>query len=259
MRVSLLVTFLLLFAAGSGRAGIVDELLTLDAAQLELQAPPLVKSFNAFLNQGLYHNGASHGVPGFDVGVKALFLVVPEDKREGLLDLAGVDKLVLPVLHGSVGLMNGFQVSGRFFMADLGEKLGPVTDLGAGLRFEFNEIFNVPLVMPRIGLQYFLNSFSLGDEISTLSHNYDLIVSKKLIFVEPYGGFGFSRTTMKFAYTFEVMGFPGQEISTSFTEQSSHLVLGLNVVPFPLLRLNAAYTLNADYHLFNLGLLVNFL
>ena len=234
---------------------IEDEIFQLPEGQLTDKATPVVNAFHGLINQGLYHNASSHGLPGFDIGVKALFLQIPTDQQTGVLASADVKALTLPVAQASIGLLKGFQVSGRFFTADLGAA-GKLTLLGGGARFELNEIVDIPLLAPRFALQYFHNSLRLGDVFSANSSSYDLMVSKKLFIIEPYAGFGYSSTSIAFDY---VNSLTQVAVSKTLDTSGSRLVVGFNWIPFPLLRINAEYTFLSDYPLLTGGLIISFL
>ena len=258
MKRQLLLVLLLAGTVATAQAGsIEDEIFQLAEDELVEQATPIVEAFHGLLNQGLYHNASSHGFPGFDFGVKAMFLQIPDDKQLGVLATAEVSTLALPVIQGSVGLMHGFQVTGRFFTADLGEA-GKMTVVGAGARFELNEIVDIPLVAPRVAVQYFYNHLTLGDVLSSGTSSFDLMVSKKLFIIEPYAGLGYSKTTMGFDYSYDA-GVVPVDVKKDIDTNSTRMVLGFNWIPIPLLRINAEYSFLSDYTLATAGLIISFL
>jgi hypothetical protein len=259
MKRYLLMVLLLVSSASIVFAGsIEDELQLLLGGELEEAATPVVDAFHSLMNQGLYHNAASHGLPGFDIGVRAMMLQIPDDKQEGLLDTLDVSTLALPVLQGSVGLMKGFQLTGRFFAADLGDA-GKITLFGGGARFEVNEIVDIPLVAPRVSVQYFYNHFALGDVASSGSSSFDVIVSKKLFVIEPYAGLGYSSTTMEFDYMIET-GVPIPiKVTREIEASSTRMAVGFNWIPLPLFKINAEYSLLSGYQQLSAGLIISFL
>jgi hypothetical protein len=259
MKKYLLITLLIISTAAVAFAGsIEDELKQLAEDQLVEEATPIVEAFHSLINQSLYHNAAAHGLPGFDIGVKAMYLQIPDDKQTGLLETADVAVLALPVLQGSIGLLHGFQVTGRFFTADLGDA-GKLTLYGGGARFELNEIVDIPLVAPKVAVQYFYNHFALGDVATSGSSSFDLIVSKKLFVIEPYAGVGFSTTTMAFDYSLEDLPVP-VDITADIETNSTRMAFGLNWIPLPLVRFNVEYSLLSGYTpQASAGLIISFL
>ncbi len=258
MKKYLLIMLLLVSSAAVVCAGTIeDELRQLAEAELAEQATPVVEAFHSLINQGLYHNAAAHGLPGFDIGFKALLVQIPDDKQTGLLETTELSTLLMPVVQGSIGLINGFQVTGRFFTLDIGD-VGKMTLFGGGARFELNEIVDIPLLAPRVSLQYFFNHFAMGDVATSSSSSYDLIVSKKLFVIEPYAGIGYSTTKMGFEYSIEDIQ-PVVDVSSEIETSSTRMALGFNWIPFPLLRMNAEYSLLSGYQQASMGLIISFL
>jgi len=110
--------------------------------------------------------------------------------------------------------------------------------------------------MPRVGLQANWNRLKLGDALETEATGFDLIVSKSFVILEPYAAFSLGEGNTKVRYTVVDVLLPDVRVSEEVDSDVSRLVFGLNVTPFPLLRINAEAALG-DYNTYTAGLVLN--
>lgn len=221
---------------------------------------PLADAATLLAGSGAFHGARSKGVAGFDAGIKLILVPVASgDPAVGtILDETDASALGLPVLVVNKGLIKGLQVGARYMSLEFNQDVGRLDLLGASLRFELNELFHVPLLMPRIGVQGDWNRLKVGESLTNTTTGVDLIVSKSFLFIEPYAGISLLKggTDLKYTYSSngdeEIAG----EVDTSLDSDATRLAAGVNLTPFPLLRINAEYAMG-DYSSYTVGLLLN--
>lgn len=130
------------------------------------------------------------GIAGFDVGLE---VSATDVKNSGVFNAAGAGSpstLYLPKVHVHKGL---------FGRLDLGAFVGALSDVGgtvagASLRWA---VLDDGLATPALGLRLSgTKTLDLGPlDVNTIAA--DLVVSKRLTIVTPYGGFGTVRTTAR--------------------------------------------------------------
>jgi len=249
---------LTLALCSGARAQSFDDLLAGQAeAQVKAYAQPLGDALSVVASAGAFHSARSKGVAGLDAGVKVVLAPLSgADIPAGtLLDETEASAVGLPMLTVNKGLIKGLQVGARYMSLELSKDVGKLDHLGASLRFEFNELFHVPLPMPRIGLQGDWNRLKVGETVTTTTTGVDLIVSKSFVILEPYAGYSLVKGTTDLDYTHEVGG-TSHAVSVALDSDVTRLTAGLNLTPFPLLRINAEYALT-DYPTYTVGLLLN--
>jgi hypothetical protein len=235
-----------------------DDLLAGQAeAQVKTYAQPLGDALSVVASAGAFHGARSKGIAGLDAGLKVVLspLGAADIPAGTLLDETEASAVGLPMLVVNKGLFKGFQVGARYMSLELSKDVGKLDHMGASLRFEVNELFHVPLIMPRIGLQGDWNQLKVGESITTTTTGVDLIVSKSFLILEPYAGLSLVKGTTDLDYTYDAAGTP-VNVGVSLDSDVTRLTAGLNLTPFPLLRLNAEYALT-DYPTYTLGVLVN--
>jgi len=249
-------------AVGPVRAASFDDLLggfgSTARDQVEDYAQPLGDALAGLTAAGAFHSGRSKGITGLDVGLKLMMAPLggADIPAGSLLDETDVSAVGLPVLTAAKGLVKGFQVGARFSSLELSKDVGKVGLVGASLRFELTEIFHVPLVTPRVAVQADWSRLTVGDAVTTTALGLDLIASKSFVMLEPYAGLSLVKGTTDLEYTSGAAGLEGQSVSLSLDSRPVRLAAGLNVTPFPLLRVNAEYAL-ADYPTITVGVLLN--
>jgi len=188
----LLLCALLAIGARSSDAVSFDDLLagfsSTVESEIEAYVQPLADANALLASSGAFHSGRSKGLAGLELGVKATALPFSSGDQSGILADTELKTAGVPMLVLSKGLFKGFQVGARGMLLELSKDLGRFTLFGASLRWEMNELFHIPLLMPRIGLQGNWNSFKLGETLATSGLSFDFVVSKSLVLIEPYAG-----------------------------------------------------------------------
>jgi hypothetical protein len=261
-----LAAFLALPAAAADFDELLEGFAGSTEAEVRTYVQPLADAAALLSSSATFHSGRSKGIAGLDAGLRFVTLPFSGGDRGGILaesvgslgsEATAASGLALPVLSLNKGLAKGFQVGGRFMALELSKDVGNLTLLGASLRYELNELFHVPLLMPRIGLQADWSRLSVGDHLETTATAVNLIVSKSFVMLEPYAGYtvGTASTDVAFTTRPEPPIQP-QTWDVDLDSDISRLVLGLNFTPFPMLRLNAEVGL-AETNSYGVGLLFN--
>ena len=213
---------------------------------------PLSKFSGRWLVVGLFHTASTHGVLGFDIGIQATSAIIPEGKSR-LLDSAKVSIVPLPVVQANLGLPMQFEVMVR----GVGYKYqGQTLSLfGVGLKNDISNLIPIP-GFPHIGVMGTYHSFKGGDILTASVASFLIMASKSFLVIEPYAGFGFDRTAMKFKYTYTGTT-PNVAIDEKFTQSTSRLTLGVALSPFPLVKVHAEYNMS-KFNSFTAGLAVSF-
>lgn len=222
---------------------------------------PLADASGLLASSGTYFTGKSHGLVGFDIGLRIPTVMLASGDQLGILDedVTPVSALAVPILVANKGLPKGFQVGARAMKLELSKDVGDLTLYGASLRWEANEVFHIPFVMPRMALQANWSQVKVGESLTTDGLTFDLIVSKKLAILEPYGGYSTGTLNSVFEYEFvPVEGQPGTPIKEELDASVGRLSLGLNVTPLPTLRVNAEYGMG-DFNTLTFGLILSVL
>lgn len=210
-----------------------------------------LKFFGSIVGGGLYHTADLHSVGGLDVGLRGVIASVPSE-FDGIPVFFDSDNVGLAFLHGSLGLPGNLELIGRFFYFPMGtdtdlplsppqaiDSRGGVTLIGGGLKYG---ILQAPL-LPKIMIMGTYHALLVPDEfdfgtIGTLSFKAVASYSIPIFTVYVGGGIDISRLTLND----DIPLFPdlGGE---SFTENNTSATFGLTVKPFPLVNVNAAYTI----------------
>ncbi|MDP2360828.1 MAG: hypothetical protein Q8O14_08750 [bacterium] len=227
-------------------------------SQVEDFVQPLGDALTALASGGTFHGARSKGLLGLDVGLK--LVSVPFSSGDvpagSVLDRSEASAVGLPMLTASKGLVKGLQVGARFMSLELDKEVGSLQHLGASLRFEINELFHIPLLMPRLGLQADWSRLQVGDALTTTATGLDLIVSKSFVVLEPYAGISLIQGRTELDYTSRAPGLEGQKVGLDLDSNPVRLAAGVNITPFPLLRINAEYALG-DFNTITVGALLN--
>jgi hypothetical protein len=235
---------------------LLDEfgLQTPDAVQDYVQ--PLGDVVSQLALSGSFHNGRSKSIAGLDVGIRFVLLPFSSGDEEGILAATDANLAALPMLTVNKGLLKGFQLGARFMSLELSEEVGNLDYMGASLRWEFNEIFHIPLLMPRVGLQVNWNRLKLGESLETEATSFELIVSKSFVMLEPYAAYSMGEGTTKIRYSLASGGSELGTVSEEVESDVDRLVFGLNFTPFPMLRINAEAALG-NYNTYTTSLILN--
>jgi len=236
-----------------------DEFQNYAESELDRVATPIVEAFGTAVGGGLYNTAGTHGTLGFDLGIRAMMVMIPEGKS-AILDSAELKFFPVPVAQASVGLPMGFEVMARGFSVDLED--GTISLFGGGIKKSFSEYIPVP-GFPDVSAMIAYHSFKAGDVLSSSTLSFDVLVSKKFLVITPYGGFGFDKTSMKIEYTY-IFDDPGPppihtEVPLEHTIDVStgRFTVGLNITPIPFIKIFADYNFG-KFSQATAGLSVNF-
>lgn len=265
--VSILAVCSILFSQGLGfaqiKADLSDYYLTYDGKtpeeNLEENVSPLLGLFGHYTGSNLFNTGKTHGMLGFDIGVKAMILFVGDNvKTSWPAGQGGVQggplgentTIALPMLHAGIGLFPNLEVIGRVFSYNMAETAigdgGNITLLGAGVKYGIMQT----LLLPKVSIIAAYHKLVVPEDfdfrdVQTIS--LDLVISKGIPMLATfYGGVGLDRSSISVDV---------QQISSSFdfTESMFRGVVGVKVDFIPLVYLSADYNFGAHQGV-NLGL-----
>lgn len=208
-------------------------------AELEEVAKPLVEAFGTGVCGGLYHTAKTHNTLGFDVGVRAMMVLIPEGESE-IFDSSDVSFFPVPVIQASLGLPMDFEVMVRGFSVKFEDE--SISLYGAGLKKNFKPMIPFP-GLPDISAMLAYHKFEAGDILGSTHLSFDVLVSKKFLVISPYAGLGFDKTTMNFKYTFVNPNplIPDVEIDKDIKTTTTRFTLGLSLTPIPFVNIFADY------------------
>jgi hypothetical protein len=213
--------------------------------QIDAIAKPIVEAFGTGIGGGLYNTASTHGLLGFDLGFRAMMVMIPEGKS-AIFDSSDVKFFPVPVAQASVGLPMGFEVMARGFSAKFQD--GTISLFGGGVKKNFNSYIPVP-GLPDISAMIAYHTFKAGDILSSNTLSMDVLVSKKFLIITPYGGFGFDRTSMDIKYTY-IHANPvppptnlETQVKHNIKVSTGRFTVGLNITPFPFVKIFADYNL----------------
>lgn len=217
---------------------------------------PAVTAFGTAINSGLYHTGKTHKAGGFDITIKGVGVLIPdndktftaevpstgnqtwstifgpgkdENPQTNDLNPGGLDVSTFPmgVPQISLGVGGGYELMLRFLKFNLSD-YGDVSLYGAGVKHNLNRYLPVVPFMPDISLQAAYQQFKAGDIITANSIAFNAHSSIEFLMLSIFGGIGFERTSVDIDYTVNnpQSQYDGQQVSYSFSESSPRLVLG---------------------------------
>lgn len=245
--------------SGAQAAPSFDDLLG-GAGAHKSYVQPLADAATQLAGSGSFHGARSKGIAGLDLGVKLVLAPVSSgDVPAGsILDQSEVKTVGLPMLTASKGLIKGLQVGARYLSLEASAEVGKLDYLGASLRFELNELFHVPILMPRIGLQADWNRLRVGEAVTNTTTGLDLIVSKSFVIVEPYAGLSLlmGKTALDYHYDHDGELPTAGHAAFDVDSDALRLAAGINITPFPLLRVNVEAA-RADFTTVTAGVLLS--
>jgi hypothetical protein len=210
-RCTIILLVIATFLASQVTAGdnLFDQFQKYAESEIDQYATPVVEAFGTGISGGLYHTARTHGTLGFDIGVRAMLVLIPEGKG-AILDSADI-------------------------------KVFPVPVFGAGVKKNFSSYIPVP-GFPSVSAMVAYHHFKAGSYLSSSTISFDAIVSKRFLVISPYAGFGYDRTSMKVTYTY-VPASPLPEVPVSHTVKVSttRFTLGLSITPAPFVNVFADY------------------
>jgi len=75
------ILFLFIFFINGFSANLIDMITQMTEDNLKGYTQPLITSFGEATGSGLYHSAATHGLLGFDIGLKAMWVPIPESAK----------------------------------------------------------------------------------------------------------------------------------------------------------------------------------
>jgi hypothetical protein len=239
-RCTIILLVIATFLASQVTAGdnLFDQFQKYAESEIDQYATPVVEAFGTGISGGLYHTARTHGTLGFDIGVRAMLVLIPEGKG-AILDSADIKVFPVPVLQASVGLPIDLEVMARGFSIKFQDQT--ISLFGAGVKKNFSSYIPVP-GFPSVSAMVAYHHFKAGSYLSSSTISFDAIVSKKFLVIAPYAGFGYDRTSMKVTYTY-VPASPLPEVPVSHTVKVSttRFTLGLSITPAPFVNVFADY------------------
>ena len=253
--IALLAIFTLAVSQVMGQdGGFYDEFKEYAEDQIEEVATPIVEAFGIAVGGGLYHTAATHGVLGFDVGFRAMMVMVPEGESD-LLDSADVTFFPVPAIQASVGLPMDFEVMVRGFSVKFEDET--ISLFGAGVKKNFTPNIPVP-GLPDISAMIAYHSFKASDVLTSSHLSFDLMVSKKFMIITPYAGFGYDKTKMDIEYIYvPPPPLTSEDVKYTIDASTARFTVGLNVTPFPFVKIFGDYNIG-KYSEITAGMAISF-
>ncbi len=208
----------------------------------------LAKITGQTLGAGIFHNAGTHGIGGFDAGVKIIGSIVPSGDKKGSLNDTRV--VHLPVLQANIGLPGKFEIGARYFKYNFGTDNKEEVSLTSGI-LKYNILEG--LAFPAISI---FTSFSRMEGINDFTvNNFSIgaLIGKGLPILNVYGGAYFNHSIVDIDLGPDSGLYP-TGYSNKIKVNSGVLVGGLAVSVAPFTRLNAEYVLG-EIQTFTLGLI----
>ena len=238
--ISFLLIALLIIPRANAQGNFYEEFKKYDKDQLEDAANAVVESFGIGVTGGLYHTARTHGTLGFDLGGRAMFVIVPEGESD-VLDSADVTAFTVPVLQASLGLPVGLEVMVRGSAVKF--KGETVSLIGAGVKKNLDSYIPVP-AFPSVSAMVAYHQFKAGDVITSRHFSIAAMVSKKFVIIQPYGGLGWDYTSMNFEYSYQPPIGDEVLVDETIKVNTVRLTMGLSVTPLPFVNVFADYNIS---------------
>ncbi len=235
-----IITVVVSQVMGQDYGGFYGEFKEYAEDQIEEVATPIVEAYGTAVGGGLYHTAATHGVLGFDVGFRAMMVLVPEGESD-ILDSADVTFFPVLAIQASVGLPMDFEVMVRGFSGKFEDET--ISLFGAGIKKNFTPNIPVP-GLPDISAMIAYHSFKASDVLTSSHISFDLMVSKKFMIITPYAGFGYDKTSMDIEYEYVVPNtLQKLDVSQTIDVSTTRFTVGLNISPFPFVQIFSDYNI----------------
>jgi len=243
---------------------------------------PFATAFGTAINSGLYHTAKIHGLPGFDFGIRAMFVPIPEDAETYFAKLSATDSievstvfgpkesesrfppgldiggLPFAVFHFSVGLPMGTELNLRYLPSfETNDDIPKIELLGFGLSHSIDQYFPLPIpLLPQLSAGFMYQTFKVEDLIESTHTAFSLRLSKSVPLLTVYLGAQFESSKMDLTFQAEGIGDPiTKELEG---ENDIRYTGGFRFTIFPLLGINADYSLVGEYSAINIGLNFSF-
>ena len=267
------ITFAIILFAVFNNVSAQDDLQSfiekVSETNIDEYVKPSVIAFGTAINSGLFHTAKAHKTGGFDVTIKGVVVLIPDNaktftarlpgggsdnwstifgeaKKSGEnLNPGGLDTRIFPMGVPQIGLGIGSnsELLLRFLKFNLSD-YGDISLYGFGFKHNLNRFLpNVPL-MPNVSVQAAFQRFKTGDIVEANSISFNAHTSLDLIILSFFGGISYDHTSVDLNY---IVNNPLSEFnrqSIAYTAKANHmrLVLGARA-KLGLLSLNAEFNL----------------
>lgn len=242
---------------------------------------PFATALGTAVNTGLYHTAKIHGLPGFDIGIRAIFIPIPDDAEKYNAKLTDTDSVevstvfgpdsslsgfppgldigVVPfaVFHFSVGLPLGTEINLRYLPAiETNDDIPKIELLGYGLSHSLDQYFPVPIpLLPQLSAGFMYQKFKVEDLIESTHLAYNIRLSKSVPMLTVYVGAQFETSDMDIKFK---LGGLGEEKTVSLDgENDIRFTGGFRFTIFPFVGINADFS-TGKYSAINIGLNFSF-
>lgn len=167
------------------------DITTLSAVQNEN-----IKSIIEFFALGADYKAVHYATPeglllGLDLGIETTAIQLPAKTKDALTlmgnSTANVPSMIpLPRLNITKGLPFGFDLGASLFKMKV--RGIDILNYGGSLKFAF---FDGGVIMPAVAIRGTFNKGKYFNRIKTQTLGIELLVSKNLIILEPFGGIGY--------------------------------------------------------------------
>lgn len=237
-----LLALVVLLAAVPAHADLESEFR---ARATEATIKPFALDLGGILGAASVDSGGRLGFPHFEAGVQSGLQFRP-DRDNRILRDSGVKAFGIPLLYASLGLPVGFDVAAH------GMKVHDATILGGGVRWS---LFEAPLVgkaAPTAALGFWYDR--LDHPTFDVNHyGFNASAGWALPIIHPFVNAGYDLTSLQ-VQDAAAAGVRGMKVWT----RGSRFGAGVDLTPFPFLRLRAAYQLLHGIPGANLSLLAKF-
>ncbi|MCH8288539.1 MAG: hypothetical protein IID12_05465 [Candidatus Marinimicrobia bacterium] len=242
---------------------------------------PFATALGTAINSGIYHTAKIHGLPGFDIGIRAMIISIPDDGLSYTAVVGGDSIKNSPTVFGgassnaflphgldkgtvffavpqvSIGLLMGTELNFRYLPAiELSEDIGKLELIGFGLSHSLDQYFPAPIpLLPQLSAGFMFQSFKVGDILESSHKAFNLRLSKSVPMLTVYLGAQFESTDMDITYQLDGIG---ADIKVNVEgENQLRFTGGLRWTLFPFLGINGDYSLG-EYSAINVGLIFSF-
>jgi hypothetical protein len=231
-----------------------------NANDLNDAVEPILKFFGAIGGAGFVNTAKLHDFGGFDIGVRLVGVVIPDefsglellvpDSPDKTLTSPFKDENLLgfPFLTASLGLFGNLEVMARVFHYPLGDDplRESVTLIGGGVKYGLAQTGLIPKITLIGGYQALIvpDEFDFG---TVKIFSGKAFASQDLAILTVYGGGGIDKTFL----TIDVEGLPA-DFDTDFDATNTHGTVGLTATIFPFIRVNGEYNFGT-FNSFTLG------
>ena len=183
---------------------------------------PFATAFGSSVNGAMYHRAYTKGILHFDVGLSAVYLVVPDkgkaftyngqevptlfgssDASPGLAAPGiGVSSTFVPIFQANFGFISNLELTARYMGFKISE-FGTIILVGGGVKYGLSDLVPVPVFPLDLSVQVMWHNYALGEWITSGNFGMNLQASTGLsvLPLDIYSGIGFENTTMEIKTT----------------------------------------------------------